>query len=139
MAVQLERPLRLPLSLFLQLRFSLGQLFGLLQRFPLGLGLEAGLLRPRLGALLLALLLAGRAFAADRLQIGFEIVGTVIVIDLLARLDVLDGANKDLALAWANVGFRVRLAGVVDVAGDMLAQRTVDGPALVQLEPVLVL
>src|SRR6267143_7276570 len=147
MAAQPERLLRLPLSLFLQLRFSLllglllflGQLFSLLQRFPLGLGLQAGLFRPRFGALLLALLLAGRAFAADRLQIGFEIIRAVIVIDLLARLDVLDGADEDLALAWANVGFRIRLAGVVDIAGEVLAHRAIDGPAVVQLEQIFVL
>src|SRR5690242_14649233 len=93
----LRHPLSLRLQLFLQLRLSLllflGQLLGLLQRLALGLGLEARPFRPRLSALLLALLLARVAFAADRLQIGFEIVRAVVIVDLLARLDVLDGAN----------------------------------------------
>src|SRR4029077_9759383 len=106
------------------------QLFRLLQRLALRLGLQAQFLGPRLGALLLALLFAGRAFAADRLQIGFEVIGAVVVIDLFARLDVLDGADEHLAFAWANVGFRVRLAGVIDIAGDVRAHRTVDGPAI---------
>src|SRR5439155_18718885 len=48
----------------------------------LGLALRARLLLgavgPRLGAELLAFLLARLAFAADRLQIGFEIVGAVV-------------------------------------------------------------
>ena len=94
---------------------------------------------PRLSLLLCPLLLAGLAFAADRLQIGFEIVGTVIVVDLLARLDVLDGADEDLLLARLDVGFGVRLARVIDVARDVLANRAVDGPALVELEQIFVL
>src|SRR3954462_11189122 len=139
MALQLERLLRLPLSFFLQLRFFLGELFRLLERLPFGLGLQSRLLRPRFRALLLALFLASRAFAADRLQIGFYIIRTVIVVDLRARLDVFDGSDEDLALARFDVGFRVRLAGVVDITGDVLAHRTVDGPAVVQFEQVLVL
>src|SRR6478735_8579255 len=141
MAIELllRFPRSLRLQLFLGLLLFLGQLLRLLQRLALGLGLQAGLFSPRLGALLLALLLAGRAFAADRLQIGFEIVGAVIVIDLLARLDLLDGADEDLALARLNVGFGVRPAGVVDVAGDVLAYRTVDGPAAIEFEQIFVL
>src|SRR5258707_2576327 len=127
------------LGFFFGLRRLRLALLGLFQRFPLGLRLEAEFFRPRLGALLRALLFASRAFAADRLQIGFEIIGAVIVIDLLARLNLLDGADEDLALAWANVGFRVRPAGVVDIAGDVLAHRTVDGPAAVEFEQIFVL
>src|SRR6476620_3878818 len=122
------------LGFFFGLRRLRLALLGLFQRLSLRLGLEAELFRPRLGALFLALLLAGRAFAADWLQVGFEIVGAVIVIDLLARLDLLDGADEDLALARFDVGFRVRLAGVVDIAGDVLAHRTVDGPAAVRAQ-----
>ena len=103
MTIRRARLLHLLLGLFLQLRCGLflgpGELFRLLQRLALRLGLEAGLFHPRLGALLLALLLASVAFAADRLQIGFEVVGAVVVVDLVARLDVLDGADEDLALA----------------------------------------
>src|SRR5882724_11906768 len=129
-----------------RLRFLRRLVFGLvLGGLLLGLGDLLGLLlqpqalSPRFGALLLALLLAGSAFAADRLQIGLEVVGAVIVVDLLARLDVLDGADEDLALARLDVGFRVRPAGVVDVAGDVFADRTVDGPAAVELEQIFVL
>src|SRR6266404_6165615 len=64
------------------------QLFGFPQGLSLRLGLQAQPFGPRLGALLLALLFARRASAADRLQIGLEVVGTVIVVDLFARLDV---------------------------------------------------
>ena len=86
-----------PLQRFLELLRRL--FFGLLQRLPFGLGLQAQPLGPRLGALLLALLFASVAFAADRLQIRLEVIGAVIVVDLLARLDVLDGAYYHLALA----------------------------------------
>src|SRR5581483_1405151 len=129
------------LALLLLPRFFsfLGELLGLAPRLLLGLRLQAKPLGPRLGALLLALLLAGVALAADRLQIGLEVIGPVIVVDLFARLDGLDGADVDLALAWANIGLRVRLAAVVDVARDVLAHRAVDGPAVAELEQVLVL
>src|SRR5690606_23621809 len=56
-----------------------------------------------------------------------------------ARRDVLDGADGDGALALIDVGFRVRPAGVIDVAGGVAAVRTVDGPAAVDLEQILVL
>src|SRR5215475_6847248 len=102
LAVQLARVL---LAVFL--RFLFRELLGLFLRLPLGLLLQPLPLRPHLGALLLALLLAGFAFAADRLEIGLEVIGAVVVIDLLARLDVLDGADEHLPLAWANVGFSV--------------------------------
>src|SRR4051794_16579756 len=149
MAVQ-RRTVRVAVELLLAIFFGLGigraslrrlrlALLGLFQRLPLGFGLEAEFFCPSLGALLLALLFARRAFAADRLQVGFEIVGAVVVIDLLAGLDLLDGADEDLALARFDVGFRVRPAGVVDVAGDVLAHRTVDGPAAVEFKQIFVL
>src|SRR6266446_4382566 len=115
------------------------QLFGFPQGLSLRLGLQAQPFGPRLGALLLALLFARRASAADRLQIGLEVVGTVIVVDLFARLDVLDGADENLALAGTDVGLRVRLAGVVDIAGDVFAHRPVDGPAVIEFEQIFVL
>src|SRR5882762_7733291 len=136
LAVQPALLLDILLRLFLGLG---GLLFGFLQSLFLRLGFQAQFFGPRLGALLLALLFAGVAFAADRLQIGLEIVGAVIVVDLFAGLDVLDGADNDLALARLDVGFRIRLAGVVDIARDVLAHRPVDGPAAVELEQVLVL
>src|SRR3984957_16394458 len=134
--------LRLGFSGFLPA--GLGSLFlSLFQRFFLRLllfpGLQAQPLGSCLGALLLALLFAGRAFAADRLQIGLEIVGAVIVVDLFAGLDLLDRADHDLALARIDVGFRIRLAGVIDIARDVLAHRTVNGPAAVEFKQIFVL
>src|SRR6202035_2422426 len=58
---------------------------------------------------------------------------------LFAGLDLLDRADHDLALARTDIGFRVRLAGVIDIARDVLAHRAVDGPAAVELEQVFVL
>src|SRR3954463_11200060 len=107
-------------------------------RMAVHFGLRGPLLGPLLCALLLltllgaqffALLLASRAFAADRLQIRLEVIAAVIVVDLLARLDVLDGADHHLALARADVGLRIGPAGVIDVARDVPAHRAVDGPA----------
>ena len=43
------------------------------------------------------------------------------------------------ALARADIAFRIRLAGVVDIARDVLADRTVDGPAVRELEQIFVL
>src|SRR6202522_3163643 len=135
--------------LFLQLLFlallqpffsGLGRQFlGFFQSLLRFLGFQAQSFRPRLGALLLAFLLAGVAFAADWLQIRLEVVGTVIVIDLFSRLDLLDRADHDLALAGIDVGFGVRLAGVIDIARNVLAHRAVDGPAPVEFEQVFVL
>src|SRR5258708_14617611 len=136
-AVRLAVQLRL--QLLLELFPGLRRFFGFLQSLPLGLGLQAQFFGPRLGALLLAFLLASVAFAADRLQIGLKIVRAVIVIDIFAGLDVLDGADEHLALTRPDVGFGVRLAGVIDVAGDVLAHRTVDGPAAVEFQQIFVL
>jgi hypothetical protein len=153
MAVQVfavQKPaVRMAILLFLQLSFLQlllplfpglrRQLLGLFQGLPLFPGLEAQPFRPRLGALLLAFLLAGVAFAADWLQIRLEVVGAVIVVDLFARLDLLDRADHDLALAGVDVGFGVRFAGMIDIARDVLAHRAVDGPASVEFEQVFVL
>src|SRR5258705_10558561 len=114
-------------------------LLGFPQGLPLRLGFQAQPFGPRFGALLLALPFASRAFAADRLQIGLEVIGTVIVVDLFAGLDVLDRADEDLALARAHVGFGVRPAGLIDVAGGVGAHRTVDGPAAIEFEQIFVL
>src|SRR6188768_435918 len=102
---------RLHTSLLLGLFANRGELLGLLARLLLGLRLQTLLLRPRLGALLLPLLHAGSAQAADRLEVFLEVVGAVVVVDLLARRDVLDGADIDLALDRVNVGFGVGPAG----------------------------
>src|SRR5262249_33517519 len=68
-----------------------------------------------------------------------EIISAVIVGDLVAGLDVPDGADEDLLLARPHVAFRVWPAGVIGVARDVAACRPVDGPAPVQLEQGLVL
>src|SRR3984893_2400865 len=131
-AVRLAVQLRL--QLLLELFPGARRLLGLPQSLPLGLDLQAQFFGPGLGALLLAFFLASVAFAADRLQIGLKIVSAVIVIDLFSGLDILDGADEHLALTRHDVGFGVRLAGVIDVAGDGLAHRTGDGPAAVEFE-----
>ena len=76
-----------------------------------------------------------RAPANLVLNIGIEIVAAVIVGDLVARIDRLDRGDQDLALL--HIGFGVRPAGVVDVARDVLAARSVDGPTGVDLEQIL--
>src|SRR5829696_244286 len=49
-----------------------------------------------------------------------DIVATVIVGDLVAWLDVLDGANEYLAVS-PPIGFAIGAAGVVGVAADVLS------------------
>src|SRR5262249_21292745 len=129
----------LALLLLPRLLFLLRELLGLAPRLLLRLGLQAKPFRPRLRPLLFALLFTGVALAADRLQVSLEVIGAVIVVDLVARLDVPDGADEDLALARFDVGFRIRLAAMIDVARDVLTHRAVDGPAVAELEQVLVL
>jgi hypothetical protein len=82
-------------------------------------------------AFLAPLLDAFLAFAAVWLDEPAHIVAAVIVGDLLARLDVLEGANEDLALA--PVGLAIRAAGMIGVAPDIPAAGTIDGPAAVEL------
>src|SRR5215831_18534125 len=81
------------------------------------------------------LLMAGRAFAAVFLDEGIEVVAAVVVGDLVARVDGPDRADQNLVLL--DIGFGVRLAGMVDVAGDVPAARAVDGPTVVDLEQIL--
>src|SRR5262245_7612489 len=79
--------------------------------------------------------MAGCAPAAVLLDEGVEVVATVVVGDLVARVDGLDRADQNLVLL--DIRFGVRPAGMVDVAGDVLAARAIDGPAVVDLEQVL--
>ena len=53
-------------------------------------------------------------------------------------MDGLDGADIDAQLLLADVGLCVRLAGVVDISGGVLADGAVDGPAVGDLEQVFV-
>src|SRR5882672_7794240 len=79
--------------------------------------------------------MAGRTPAAVILDERIEIVAAVIVGDLVARIDGLDRADQDLALL--HIGFGVWPAGMVDVARDVLAARSVDSPTGVDLEQIL--
>ena len=64
-----------------------------------------------------------------------EIIPAVIVGDLVARLDGLDRADDDRVLF--DIGLGVRPARVIDVARDVAAGGTVDGPAAIHLEQIL--
>src|SRR5262245_46797062 len=81
------------------------------------------------------LLMAGRTLAAVLLDERIEIVAAVVVGDLVPRVDGLDRADQNLVFLDIRLG--VRPAGMVDVAGDVLAARAVDGPAVVDLEQIL--
>src|SRR5215211_1135383 len=94
-----------------------------LRRFQLG----APCLVPFLDALF--------ALAAVWLDEPADIVAAVIIGDLLARFDVLDGTDEDLALA--RVGLAIRPARMIGVASDVLAARPVNGPAAVELVKIL--
>src|SRR3954470_13364344 len=99
--------------------------FGSARLAPLGrLQLGAALLAPFLGAL--------HAFTAVRLDEPADIVASVIIGDLFTRLNVLDGANEHLAIA-SPVGLAIGAARVISVASNVLATRSVDGPAAVDL------
>jgi hypothetical protein len=63
-----------------------------------------------------------------------EILLAIVVGDLLARFDRLDGAQDHLAPLER--ALRIRAAGVVCIAADVGAYRAVDGPAIVDLEHV---
>src|SRR5262245_41449391 len=78
--------------------------------------------------------MAGRAPAAVVLDESVEVVAAVVVGDLITRVDGPDRADQDLVLF--DIRFSVRPAGMVDVAGDILAARAVDGPAIVDLEQI---
>src|SRR4051812_31680899 len=91
---------------------------------PGPLELDAALLALFLGAL--------HAFTAVRLDEPADIVASVIIGDLFTRLNVLDGANEHLAIA-SPVGLAIGAARVISVASNVLATRSVDGPAAVDL------
>src|SRR5262245_47221130 len=76
------------------------------------------------------------AAAAGILDKGDEIVPAVVIGDLVAGLDVLDRA--DLDRVPDDVGFGIRPAGMIDVAGAVAAVGTVDGPARIDLEQIAV-
>src|SRR5262245_1029997 len=77
---------------------------------------------------------ARQALAADRLDEGVDVIATIVVRDLVSRLDVPDRADLDHVLH--DIDFGVRPAGMVDVARPVAAAGAVDGPALVDLEQV---
>src|SRR3954466_7711875 len=98
-----------------------------------GLALGAQPPLPPLPALLLR---AFDAFASDGLEEDLEIFRSVVVGDLVARLDVPDRPQDHVA--FDHVGFRVGATGVVGIAGDIAAARAVHGPAAVDLVHVAV-
>ena len=77
------------------------------------------------------------ALAADCLDESVEIIPAVVVRDLVIRLDVLDCADLDHVLD--EIDFRIRPARMIDVARPVPAARTVDRPAVVDLEHVAVI
>ena len=76
------------------------------------------LARAPLGRRAVALLPAFHAFAAARRDHVEEIVAAVIVGDLVAGMDRLDGAQDDLA--FDPVRFRIGSAGMVGITCDVL-------------------
>src|SRR5262245_26114434 len=75
-----------------------------------------------------------RALAAFGLDEAVEVILAVVVGDLVARRDVPDRRDENLALD--DVGLGVGPARVIDVARDVAAGRAVDGPAAADLEQV---
>ena len=65
-----------------------------------------------------ALLPAFHAFAAARRDHVAEIVAAIVVSDLVAGMDHLDGAQDDLPFAPVRLG--VRSAGMVGITRDVL-------------------
>src|SRR5262249_31469943 len=72
--------------------------------------------------------------AAVRLDEQLEIFRSIVVGDLLAQRDRLDRAQDHLALPDRALG--VGPAGMVGIAADIAARRTVHSPAAVDLEHV---
>src|SRR5438876_850704 len=75
-----------------------------------------------------------RALATHGLDEGCEIITAVMIRDFLTGFDVLDCPDPDLMPH--EIDFRVRPAGVIDVARLVAAARAVDGPARVDLEQI---
>ena len=88
--------------------------------------------RARLGPFVAAFV----TFAAAASDHVVEVIGAVVVGDLVARLDVLDGA-QEYAVADL-VGFGIRPAGMVGVAAEIPASGTIDGPAAIDLIEIAV-
>ena len=91
------------------------------------------------------------AFALERAQLGslpgaslalaahvpdesVEIIAPIVIGDLVPGLDVLDRPNLDHVLD--KIDFRVRPAGMIDIAGPIASAGAVDGPAIVDLEQI---
>ena len=75
---------------------------------------------------------ARETLAAYRLDESVKISTTIVVGDLVSRLDGLESTDLDCPLD--NVGLGIGAARMVDVACDILPVRAVDGPAAVDLE-----
>jgi hypothetical protein len=84
-----------------------------------------------------AFLPASPALAAGCFDEGVEIIAAIVIRDLVAGLDVLDGANLDHVLD--EIDFGVRPAGMIDVARPVPAAQAIDRPTAVDLEHVAVI
>src|SRR5215831_17791467 len=89
-------------------------------------------LRARIGSFLPALV----AFAATPRDDIDEIIAAVIVGNLGACSDVLDGAYDDLVAYRVDLG--IRSARMIHVASEVLSARSVDRPTAVDLEEIAV-
>src|SRR3569833_4155274 len=78
---------------------------------------------------------AARALAAV-LEIQLHVLVAVIDGDFGARGDIFHRAKHHAASAQH--GFRIWIARVVDIAGDIAARRAVDGPAAIDLKQIAV-
>src|SRR5262245_15638302 len=89
-------------------------------------------LRARLGPLVAAFV----TFAPATSDQVVEVIGAVVVGDLVARLDILD-STQEHAVADL-IGSGIRPAGMVGVAAEIPASRTIDGPAAIDLIEIAV-
>ena len=88
--------------------------------------------RARLGPFVAAFV----TFASTTRDHVIEVISAVVVGDLVARLDVL-GSAQEHAVADL-VGFGIGPAGMVGVAAEIPASRTIDGPEAIDLVEIAV-
>src|SRR3974390_109802 len=69
-------------------------------------------------------------------EVELHVLFAIVDGDLFARANAPDGAIEHAPAH--ELGFRVRLARVIDVTREVLARRAIDGPAPVDLEQIFV-
>ncbi len=85
-------------------------------------------------------LLFYRAFAtsaAERCDMLSDVFFAVVIGELFTCLNTLDSVNKNLSAD--NIRFTVRLTGMIDVASEVIALRTIDSLPRVHLKEVFAL